>query len=125
MYTYLKSELGLWTVGHYDDANNWRPESDHNCPEEAADRCAYLNGGFKPETEPKALEVKAQTPQFIEVVTEAKVKMVINTAHIQSFSNNNLGNKYTRLFLKSSEFDDATILVNHTYKEIKELLSII
>ena len=44
MYVYIQSESNLWTVGYYDNNNEWHPESDHNVQEEAAQRVAYLNG---------------------------------------------------------------------------------
>ena len=44
-YVYIKSEPGLWTVGFYDPAGNWHPDSDHSDREEAGKRVAYLNGG--------------------------------------------------------------------------------
>ena len=47
MYVYIKSEPGLWTVGHYDPSGKWEPESDHDNTEAAAARCHYLNGGTK------------------------------------------------------------------------------
>lgn len=43
MYTYIKSEPGLWTVGFY-EAGKWHSESDHNSTHDAAKRVAYLNG---------------------------------------------------------------------------------
>jgi hypothetical protein len=48
MYVYIQSERGdhpLWTVGHYDPDGKWIAESDHQDPEKAAERVAYLNGG--------------------------------------------------------------------------------
>lgn len=46
MYVYIKSRgEDLWTVGFYDPAGKWQPESDHNSSEEAAKRVHYLNGG--------------------------------------------------------------------------------
>jgi len=44
MYVYKQSEPGLWTVGFYDPNGKWIPESDHESPELAASRVAYLNG---------------------------------------------------------------------------------
>lgn len=44
MYVYIKSEPGLWTVGFYDPAGKWQPESDHESADEAAKRVAWLNG---------------------------------------------------------------------------------
>jgi hypothetical protein len=39
-YVYKLSEPGLWTVGHYEPGTNkWIPESDHDQPTAAADRC--------------------------------------------------------------------------------------
>jgi hypothetical protein len=44
-YVYIRSETGLWTVGFYDPAGKWQPESDHGSSEEAAERARHLNGG--------------------------------------------------------------------------------
>ena len=44
-YVYIRSEPGLWTVGFYDPAGKWIPESDHDNRQEAAERVHYLNGG--------------------------------------------------------------------------------
>lgn len=44
MYVYILSEPGLWTVGFYDPAGKWQPESDHESTDAAGDRCNYLNG---------------------------------------------------------------------------------
>ncbi len=44
MYVYIKSEMGLWTVGFYTPSGEWEPESDHDDRESAARRVAWLNG---------------------------------------------------------------------------------
>lgn len=44
-YVYQQSEPGLWTVGFYDPAGGWHPESDHDSRESAALRVERLNGG--------------------------------------------------------------------------------
>ena len=50
-YVYIQSErpthdtTGLWTVGFYDLAGKWHPESDHGREDSAAARVRYLNGG--------------------------------------------------------------------------------
>lgn len=44
-YYYRQSERYLWTVGHDDAADRFQPESDHDNPEDAAARVAWLNGG--------------------------------------------------------------------------------
>jgi hypothetical protein len=44
-YVYITSEPGLYTVGFYDPAGKWEPESDHSSTQEAAGRVHYLNGG--------------------------------------------------------------------------------
>lgn len=44
-YVYIRSEPSLWTVGFYDPAGKWQPESDHDSADEAAARVAALNGG--------------------------------------------------------------------------------
>lgn len=45
MHTYIQSEPGLWTVGHYDPQGKWQPESDHGSTDAAAARVHFLNGG--------------------------------------------------------------------------------
>lgn len=37
-------EYRLYTVGFYDPDGKWHPESDHEDSEDAARRCAWLNG---------------------------------------------------------------------------------
>lgn len=44
MYVYESFEPGLWTVGYYDPAGEFHPESDHEDREKAAARVHYLNG---------------------------------------------------------------------------------
>lgn len=44
MWVYIKTETMLWTVGFYDPAGRFQTDSDHSSPEEAAKRCAWLNG---------------------------------------------------------------------------------
>ena len=44
-WVYKQSEPGLWTVGYYDPRGRWEAESDHTDKDEAAKRCAWLNGG--------------------------------------------------------------------------------
>jgi len=43
-YVYMRSEPGLYTVGHYSPDGRWQPESDHASTEKAARRVATLNG---------------------------------------------------------------------------------
>lgn len=45
MYVYIQSEPGLFTVGFYDPAGRWQPESDYGTRAEAVMRVHYLNGG--------------------------------------------------------------------------------
>lgn len=45
MYTYLKSEKYLWTVGFYTPDGKWNPVSDHRLETMAKDRVVYLNNG--------------------------------------------------------------------------------
>ena len=47
MYLYRRTEPGLWTVGFYNPAGTWTPESDWDSPEKAAERVHWLNGGEK------------------------------------------------------------------------------
>lgn len=44
VWTYIRSEPGLWTVGHYDGKGKWHPESDHTSSHDAAQRVHWLNG---------------------------------------------------------------------------------
>lgn len=52
-YTYESFERGLWTVGHRDESGKWHAESDHDDPQDAADRVHYLNGGTVAPAAPK------------------------------------------------------------------------
>jgi hypothetical protein len=45
MWVYIASEPGLWTVGHYNPRGEFIAESDHDTPDKAAERVAWLNGG--------------------------------------------------------------------------------
>ena len=44
MYVYVRSEPGLYTVGHYDPNGKFISESDHKDKSQAAQRVAWLNG---------------------------------------------------------------------------------
>lgn len=43
MYVYKQTEYALWTVGFYANGQ-FHPESEHNTPNEAANRVHWLNG---------------------------------------------------------------------------------
>jgi hypothetical protein len=45
VYVYIRSEPGLWTVGHYRPDGAWVAESDHDSDTAAAERVRLLNGG--------------------------------------------------------------------------------
>ena len=45
-WVYVKSEPGLWTVGHYDYVGDWHTDSDHGSAADAGERVAYLNGAL-------------------------------------------------------------------------------
>ncbi len=69
-WTYLRSEPGLWTVGWY-KGDTWEPESDHGSPDEAAERCHYLNGGCSAEDEDDAIaELRAEVSALREQVAQ-------------------------------------------------------
>lgn len=44
-WVYIQSEPNLFTVGFYDPAGKWNPDSDWPSREAAAERVHYLNGG--------------------------------------------------------------------------------
>ena len=52
-YSYLSSDVNLWTVGSYDADDCWLPESDHDSIAEAAARVRFLNGGSIIKPDPK------------------------------------------------------------------------
>jgi len=57
MYVYIRSEHFTWTVGFYEPDGKWVSESDHETPEAAAERVAWLNGGgVKEETIPLGID---------------------------------------------------------------------
>lgn len=49
-WVYIKTEPSLWTVGFYDPNGKWHSDSDADSPEEAANRCHFLNGGAPQES---------------------------------------------------------------------------
>jgi len=51
-WVFCNFEPGLFTVGYYDPAGKWHPESDHTSRDDAAERVHYLNGGARNLTEP-------------------------------------------------------------------------
>jgi hypothetical protein len=51
-YVYKRTEPQLWTVGYYDPAGKWEPESDHDTQAAAAVRVHWLNGGAPARMEP-------------------------------------------------------------------------
>jgi hypothetical protein len=57
LFTYVRSEPELWTIGSLGPDGKWAPESDHGTAEEAARRCAWLNGG-----DPEPAEAEAGEP---------------------------------------------------------------
>lgn len=63
MHTFIESEPGLWTVGHYDPDGGWHPESDHGDDHSAMRRVVELNGG---------------APERSSFVDPAKAKYVID-----------------------------------------------
>lgn len=56
MYVYIRSEPGLYTVGHYAPDGSWVAESDHEDWEAAAERVHWLNGGDREVTITKKVE---------------------------------------------------------------------
>ena len=66
MYVYIKSEPGLWTVGFYDPAGNWQPESDHATADKAAERVHWLNGGDTALTQNfEDVEIEVNSPEIV------------------------------------------------------------
>lgn len=53
MYVFIKTEPGLFTVGHYDPENIFVPNSDHSDQKEAEAKVHYLNGGTEPKPKKK------------------------------------------------------------------------
>ena len=47
-FTYKRTEPQLWTVGTYTPDGKWDAESDHDSPQDAAARVAWLNGSGEP-----------------------------------------------------------------------------
>ena len=60
MYSYQKSEPGLWSVGTFSSSGAWQQESVWNTAEEAAERAHWLNGGGTPETDDDEATVSGQ-----------------------------------------------------------------
>jgi len=62
MWVYIQSEPNLYTVGFYDPAGTWHPDSDHETKDEAAKRAAFLNGSGSP-----------LSPRFLAALQKAKL----------------------------------------------------
>lgn len=66
-WVYLKGEQGpygsIYTVGFYDPAGKWRPDSDWPDDAQAAARVHYLNGGTsKPSVTLKVTQSQGEAP---------------------------------------------------------------
>lgn len=68
MYVHIKSEPGLWTVGHYDPSGKWHHESDHPLESEATQRVSILNGGHTPRSPIDGTKQPAPTPNDLPAV---------------------------------------------------------
>ncbi len=45
MYIYIQTDINTWSVGFYNPADEFIPETDWTTKEDAAKRVHYLNGG--------------------------------------------------------------------------------
>ena len=62
----------LYTVGFYDPAGNWEPESDHDSKEGAAKRVHYLNGGNDVELLKAAIKCNREFDDPTDAITAFK-----------------------------------------------------
>lgn len=74
-WIYQQTEPGLYTVGFYTPAGEWKPESDWNSWEVAADRVRYLSGGVAGERE-RAEEAAAMDEHSKEYAVHAIDQMI-------------------------------------------------
>lgn len=80
-YVYIRSEPGLWTVGHYDGDEKFYPESDHQDPEDAARRVRFLNGGAEVD-QPAAL--RAERDQAVGTANELRAQLALSRAELDA-----------------------------------------
>ena len=64
MYVYIETKPYLWSVGFFDPGGKFRSESEHDHPERAAQRVAWLNG----EKIPTFSEEKMTISELIETI---------------------------------------------------------
>lgn len=78
-WVYVRTEPQLWTVGFYAPDGKWNTDSDYNDRQQAADRCAVLNGGA-PAAEVAALREALEAviecnDNFLGYVDKGKVRV--------------------------------------------------
>jgi excinuclease UvrABC ATPase subunit len=83
-YFYIQSEPGLWTVGTGDPkvSSQWFPESDHESPEAAAKRVAFLNGNVEMK------DSEALAKYSAERIEQQAARIKELEAFVQKFSEN-------------------------------------
>lgn len=89
-WVYIQSEPGLFTVGHYDPAGHWHPDSDHTSQRAAGERCAWLNGSPKPEqAEDLSLaELAAQAEEVRRHASEEMAAIIMNLSKSAALETN-------------------------------------
>ncbi len=111
LWVYVKSESRLYTVGFYDPAGKWHPESDHSSDDEAAARVHYLNGGShcgQPERDAKLVaEAQIELLRAIEGVLE----FLPDRNDAKNYAATNEG--------RASSFQVAAIKLRETYARHK------
>jgi len=98
-YFYIQSEPGLWTVGTGDPktSSQWFPESDHESPEKAAKRVAFLNDGV----EMKDYEALAKYSAKRIGELESTLREVITNVEFDELGLQTLNDKIRKLLSKA------------------------
>lgn len=87
IWTYIQSEPGLWTVGHYAPDGRFVPESDHDSIAGAAERIHYLNGGAH-QILTDIRDVLSALTEALEELTKAS-EALVNVVEFRDFSRPN------------------------------------
>lgn len=105
MYVYIKEKKEpVFVVGFYDPEGQWQPESDHDTPEDAAKRVAWLNGsGNTAAPEPAAVE-KEEEDEELKQIDWSKVNF--HVVPVIAFNVRTSGDRNAIRFLKKYKKTD-------------------
>jgi hypothetical protein len=81
-FVYIKSEPKLWTVGFYDPAGRFQPDSDHDTKQAAAHRVCELNGAYESLFEGRIKSLEANVAAHEKAIGELQGAEVIEAEEV-------------------------------------------